>query len=55
MASSAIAVVLRGFAAGAEKRDVTVWLSQKARERSQVRYLRTSDALQLQCVENEEK
>ncbi len=40
--------VPQGFAAGAEKRDATVRLSPKARERSQVRYLRTLDALQLQ-------
>jgi hypothetical protein len=55
MASGAIAATLRGFAAGAEKRDATVRLSQKARERSQVRYLRISDALQLQRVKVEEK
>jgi len=55
MASGAIAVTLRGFAAGAEKRDATVRLSHKARERSQVRYLRTADALQLQLVKVEEK
>jgi hypothetical protein len=55
MASGAIAVTLRGFAAGAEKRDATVRLSRKARERSQVRHLRNSDALQLQRVKAEEK
>ncbi len=55
MASGAIAAALRGFAADAEKRDATVRLSPKAREQSQVRYLRTSDALQLQRVEFEEK
>ena len=54
MASGAIAATLRSFAAGAEKRDATVRLSQKARERSQVRYGRTSDALQLQRVKAEE-
>ncbi len=55
MASGAIAVTLRGFAAGAEKRDATVRLSQKAKERSHVRYLRTSNALQLHRVKAEEK
>ncbi len=55
MASGAIAASLRGFAACAEKRDATVRLSQKARERSQVRHLRTSDALQHQRVKVEEK
>ena len=55
MANGAIAATLRGFAAGAENRDANVRLSRKARERSQVRYLRTSDALQLQRVKAEEK
>ncbi len=55
MASGTIAATLRGFAAGAEKRDATVRLPQKAKERSQVRYLRTSDARQLQRVKAEEK
>ncbi len=55
MANGAIAAALRGFAANAEKRDATCRLSLKARERSQVRYLRTSDALQLQRVKFEEK
>ena len=55
MAGGAIAAALRGFAADAEKRDATVRLSLKAGERSQVQYLRTSDALQLQRVKFEEK
>ncbi len=55
MASGAIAATLRGFAAGAEKRDAIVRLSKKAKERSQVRYLRTSDALQMHRVKAEEK
>ncbi len=55
MAIGVIAATLRGFAAGAEKRDATVRLSQKARERSQVRYLRTSDAMQLQRIKAKEK
>ncbi len=55
MAGGAIAAALRGFAADAEKWDATVRLSLKARERSQVQYLRTSDALQLQRVKFEEK
>ena len=55
MAGGAIAAALGGIAAGAEKRDATVPLSQKAKERSHVRYLRTSDALQLQRVKVEEK
>ncbi len=55
MANGAIVAALRGFAADAEKRDANVRLSQKARERSQVRYLRTSDALQLQRIKFEEE
>jgi hypothetical protein len=55
MAGGAIAAAPRGFAAGAEKRDATVQLSQKAKERSHVRYLGTSDALQLHRVKVEEK
>ncbi len=55
MVSGAIVDALRGFAADAEKRDATVRLSKKAKERPQVRYLRTSDAIQLQRVKFEEK
>ena len=54
MANGAIAATLRGFAAGAEKRDATVRLSQKAREQSQVRNPETSDALQMQRIKIEE-
>jgi hypothetical protein len=55
MVSGAIAAAFRGFAAGAEKHDATVRLSLKARVRSQVRYSKTSDAMQLQRVKVEEK
>ena len=55
MAGGAMAAALRGFAAGTEKRDATIRLLQKAKELSQIQYLRTSDALQLQRVKFEEK